>query len=649
MDDDRVIFGSGPGKESFSIPLPSDPYLDYQPHFAFSLPIQILLTGIVLTLVSVLFIHLLFTAKYHWSLAKLNYCLQLAGSVCLLISLGATLTVIMNTTHATSRQWPYMLTYIAVSIPPSNWTDAQKASWYVMESTTSGLAHITHIQFLTLLYPSALEARLIFFLLGPLAIASSGMVFTSMNEVQQVRDLGDAIRNVCNSTLSLLFTAALLIWGVLVKRKQAWRTDGGTAVFGAGALTLAVMSTIVNFILIPEDGLIWLPSMLWAVVLWQNFLGWWWWVGSGMGIDDIEDMLLKEQKRKEARVRRQRRKSNRHNQAHGSGAGSGGGQDGDGDGGNGSASGSRITRWSDSIAARKFSRRRRNTGRHEDEGGIELDALNHPRPASNFGDQQLHRDGHQHQHQDVPRPPPTTITTFTNTSNESSALAFARTVPVLSSLVAWWSQLRQDHLHATKAQALEQVELRRQGGAGGGWGLGDFGVRNRDEVERRIREFDDELRRGRLIDNADGGREGDRDRDRDKHEDEDGIQEEWIEEEVGEGVPGPSRPRRTHFAAPDHEYEHEREHEHEYRRQPVAGPSRHRDALDNPASFGASSHYRADSADGAADAGVGVLGRGARGGENPFNHPPIVPEEAGWSLWWWGPLRRWRLQDRTAY
>jgi hypothetical protein len=95
------------------------------------------------------------------------------------------------------------------------------------------------------------------------------MVFTSLNSDQHVVDLGDAIRNICNSTLSLIFTAALFGWGFFLNRKQAWRTDGGTAAFGAGACTLAIISTSVNFVLIPEDSLVWLPPMLWAVVLWQ--------------------------------------------------------------------------------------------------------------------------------------------------------------------------------------------------------------------------------------------------------------------------------------------------------------------------------------------------------------------------------------------
>jgi len=34
----------------------------------------------------------------------------------------------------------------------------------------------------------------------------------------------------------------------------------------------------------------------------------------------------------------------------------------------------------------------------------------------------------------------------------------------------------------------------------------------------------------------------------------------------------------------------------------------------------------------------------------PQQAPPDPEPELGWtSLWWWGPLRRWRLQDSTVY
>lgn len=95
------------------------------------------------------------------------------------------------------------------------------------------------------------------------------MEFASLLETDEAQDLGQSIQDICNSTLTLLFTAALFIWGFALNRKNAWRTDGGTAIFGAGALILAVISTVVNFVIITEEGLQWLPGLAWALILWQ--------------------------------------------------------------------------------------------------------------------------------------------------------------------------------------------------------------------------------------------------------------------------------------------------------------------------------------------------------------------------------------------
>ena len=131
-----------------------NPILIKQPAFACSLPVQILLNGIVLALTAVLLFHLLFTAQYHYPLAPLNYLLQLAGVLSLLISLIATLYVVLTSSLKDSREWPYMLTYLAKDVPPSStnatdlvyaptpWTTAELAAWYAMAATTSGLVQV---------------------------------------------------------------------------------------------------------------------------------------------------------------------------------------------------------------------------------------------------------------------------------------------------------------------------------------------------------------------------------------------------------------------------------------------------------------------------------------------------------------------------
>ena len=123
-----------------------DPYLFFQPSYAYSLPIQILLLGIVCTLACVLLTHLIFTAPYHWPLSKINYSLQLSGVLSLLISTCLSIVVVLRNVHQTSRSWPYMLNYIGVQVPIDGWALHAIAWWYGLDAVTSGLAHVrTHI------------------------------------------------------------------------------------------------------------------------------------------------------------------------------------------------------------------------------------------------------------------------------------------------------------------------------------------------------------------------------------------------------------------------------------------------------------------------------------------------------------------------
>jgi len=156
------------------------------------------------------------------------------------------------------------------------------------------------------------------YLKGPLAFVAAVMQLVPINQ-EITSHISADVKNVCNATLSLLFTVSLFIWGLLVNRRQAWRTDGGTAVFGAAALALALVSTALNFIYVDrqEEVITWLPGLMWVVVLWQSFLGWWWWVGAGSGSglggdDDVEEKLRKEARkegrRREAEERRQETK-----------------------------------------------------------------------------------------------------------------------------------------------------------------------------------------------------------------------------------------------------------------------------------------------------------------------------------------------------
>ncbi|TIA87935.1 hypothetical protein E3P99_02898 [Wallemia hederae] len=295
----RILYGFGQRDEEELLPTDShdNPYLLYQPAFAYSLPSQMLVIGIVLTLCTVLLSHLSFTAQYHFPLSKLNYLLQTLAVVSLLTKISAELALACDRLYKVASIWPYMFEYTAIDIPPIEWDVWKTGAWLAMLAIVSALVNLTHIQFLTLLFPSDLEQLLIFTLLGPLAVVGAALTFCDLSSSENTIKTAESIKNVCNSTLTLLFTAGLIIWGGVINRRRAWRTDGGTAAFGVSAIALAVLGTAVNFLLIKEDEVPWLQSVEWAIVMWQSWLGFWWWVGAGMGIGEVEDRRARKSKK----------------------------------------------------------------------------------------------------------------------------------------------------------------------------------------------------------------------------------------------------------------------------------------------------------------------------------------------------------------
>ncbi|KAK7472418.1 hypothetical protein VKT23_000532 [Stygiomarasmius scandens] len=585
-----------------------DPYLRFKPEFARSLPIQILVIGIVLTLVAVLLIHIIFTAQYHWPLAPVNYILQLSGVITLLISLIATLHVVLSTALSESEKWPYMLSYIAVNVPPMDlgddddskpsWSLAERATWLIMNATVSGLIQITHIQFLTLLYPSRLEGRLIFCLLGPLAVVAAVMQLIPINTEYEGAVITSAIRNVCNATLSLLFTAALFLWGLLVNRRQAWRTDGGTAVFGAAALVLALASTALNCLYVPrEEEYVWLPGLMWAVVLWQSFLGWWWWVGAGSGHtaeDVVEEVLRRGEKISRKRREKRRRARARNATEQGQNASS--------------------TAVNSALAEGGTSIRRNRNGNHSSDGnhsGSEHELTTTYGSGDSGGGSGSISSGTVH---DPDRRRSTeeigsVLTTTVSRSSSSSSSGGASSIQPLpwflpKPLYNYYANLRQAHVTAARKQAVERVERirelererkknQRRTGPGSGWGLGSFawklGSSGRygpyDSSDREVGyEMDVKNSRGRRrrrsCDSSSSG------------EDEDDV--------LSDGAEGPPPP--------------------------IEEPQRPR-----PTHSWSRTHYNSP----------------------PRPEPPIAEdrERSGWrnSIWWWGPLRKWRLQDSTIY
>ena len=118
----------------------------------------------------------------------------------------------------------------------------------------------------------------------PLSVSSAALCFLELHPNPNISDLASDGRHICNATLYVMFTVALFAWGLFVNEKQAWRWDGGTAVFGAATLSLALFSSTLYFLdVVKESGYMWLSGLLWTIVVWQSFFGWWWWAGAGGG------------------------------------------------------------------------------------------------------------------------------------------------------------------------------------------------------------------------------------------------------------------------------------------------------------------------------------------------------------------------------
>lgn len=269
--------------------------------FALSYPVQVSMAGMTTAFMVLLALHQCFTAAYHYPLDPLNFVLQLVSSIVYVVYHAATLGVQLRELDQFSHHWPYMFPYMAYRLPRyGHWTTVQMVFFILAEALASLLAHAAHIQFLMLLFPSKLERRLIFWLLGPFVLIETGLFFVDLVPPDHVKvlDLSDAMMNICDSSLALLYMSGLLVWGGLVNWRRAWRADGSTAAFGVAALLVALCKTVVSFVHIGYDRVYWLRLMTATFTNWLNWLGFWWWVSAGMGIGEYEDRLRATEKRR---------------------------------------------------------------------------------------------------------------------------------------------------------------------------------------------------------------------------------------------------------------------------------------------------------------------------------------------------------------
>ena len=166
--------------------------------------------------------------------------------------------------------------------------------------------------------------------------------------------------------------------------------------------------------------------------------------------------------------------------------------------------------------------------------------------------------------------------------------AFFHSVPFVNSISNFINELRQAHI-------LENAQHNpRRGGEGEGWALGNYGLVQREEAERRIMEFKERRRNEGLLNNGQSADIGEREEDWEDEEGDVAEEErmaalEMLQREVNADSSRPLPPNQN-------------------QRSPRRSPS--------PSTL-------------------------------PSLPDPLPP--SGSIFWWWGPLRRWRLQDRTVY
>lgn len=75
------------------------------------MPVQVVILGVTITLLSMLFVHLLFTIRYHAPLNRVNYALQTSATGLSLANVAAQLHIVMSNLYGTGRTWPFMFDY----------------------------------------------------------------------------------------------------------------------------------------------------------------------------------------------------------------------------------------------------------------------------------------------------------------------------------------------------------------------------------------------------------------------------------------------------------------------------------------------------------------------------------------------------------
>lgn len=106
------------------------------------MPTQMLIYGVVLTLLTVLLVHLVFTSRYHYPLAKLNFILLITSVVVTESLVCVVIAVVNSSLLDKSRGWPFMFNYAEEEVPSPQWSKGTLIGWYMSQAIITLLTHV---------------------------------------------------------------------------------------------------------------------------------------------------------------------------------------------------------------------------------------------------------------------------------------------------------------------------------------------------------------------------------------------------------------------------------------------------------------------------------------------------------------------------
>lgn len=122
---------------------PPNPLLEFQPGFSRSLIIQLIVLAGVATLTFVLLLHLAFTTRYHYPLAKTNYFLLTSGCFLSFCAVIWQISEIAVDAWNRAREWPFMFDYLEFVFPGDSWSASKSAIWLTFNAVVVFLCHVS--------------------------------------------------------------------------------------------------------------------------------------------------------------------------------------------------------------------------------------------------------------------------------------------------------------------------------------------------------------------------------------------------------------------------------------------------------------------------------------------------------------------------